>query len=98
MDSQRTQIAKLNGKNFQIWKFKLELLLTKEVVWDVVENEVPLEKTADWLKKNRQAKSIMGLLLDDSLLISIKNLKYAREYWVTLKAMYEKSSLVSWTS
>lgn len=71
------------------------MIFTKECVCDVEENEVPVEKTADWLKKNGQAKSIIGLLLRDSLMISIKNLKNARGYWETLWTMYEKSSLVN---
>lgn len=92
-DRNTTKIVLLNGKNYQNWKFKVELLLGKEGVWDVVNAEIPAAKTTEWLAKDSKAKGIIGLLVEDSLIVTIKKMRHAREYWMTLKDSYEKPSL-----
>ena len=37
----RLVMTKLNNANYQTWKFKMELLLTKEKLWDVVTDDPP---------------------------------------------------------
>lgn len=49
----RIAISKLNGGNYQVWKFKMELLLIKEELWDQVSSTAPTDATAAaaWKKK-----------------------------------------------
>lgn len=97
MEDIRGSICKLNGVNYQTWKFKLKLLLTKEGLWDVVEDGVPAlpAMTADWKMKDGKAKAVIGLLVEDSELITIKNLSFAKHYWDALKEVHEKPNLTN---
>lgn len=40
-DSMRIDVAKLNNENYQIWKYKIELLLIKEGLLSVIIEEPP---------------------------------------------------------
>lgn len=91
----RGSVLKLNNSNYQTWKFKLQLLLVKEGLWDLVTDDVPAIPDAIWKVKDGKAKAVIGLLVEDNHLIHIKNLNYAREYWNVLKEMYEKPNLVN---
>lgn len=64
----------LNESNFQIWKTKLELMLIRDDLWDVVDTEIPAEKTAQWVKQNGKAKAMIGLLVEDKQLLGIKKI------------------------
>lgn len=33
------KIAKLNNENYEIWQYRVQLLLMKENLWDVVNNK-----------------------------------------------------------
>lgn len=93
MEEHRTAMLMLNGTNYQVWKFKTELLLVKEGLWDTVSEEVPATKSEDWKKLDGRAKATIGLLVENSQVIHIKNLGHAHEYWESLKAIHEKASL-----
>jgi len=62
------RITKLNGTNYQTWKFKLELLLTKEDLWDTMPQDSPDPVTDEWHTKDRKARANIGLLLEDNQL------------------------------
>lgn len=50
MADSRFSIVKLNNGNYQIWKYKVELLLIKDELWHTV-NEIKPENPDDkWLK------------------------------------------------
>lgn len=93
MEDVKSRIERLGESNYQIWKIKIELLLIKEDLWDVVYKEIPATKTAEWLKSDGKARAVIGLLVDDNQLLVIKNLTTARDYWLTLKKIHEKTSL-----
>lgn len=38
-DSAKVQVTKLNDENYQVWKYKMELLLIKEDLWTVINDE-----------------------------------------------------------
>jgi len=61
-DNTLLRIAKLNNNNYQTWKFKVELLLTKEELWNVVSDEPPDPVTQQWRSKDQKAKANIGLL------------------------------------
>jgi len=51
-DSSRVQITKLNNTNYQVWKFKLKMLLIKEDLWNLVVDDAPPAPDADWRKRD----------------------------------------------
>lgn len=91
----KTIITKLNDKNYQLWKFKVEMLLTKDDLWDVVDKEKPEPAPEGWDKKDRQAKATIGLLCEDNQLILIRTQQTARGMWLALQSIHERSNLNS---
>jgi len=57
---------------YQTWKIKMELLLTKEKLWNVVTDDPPDPVTDEWSNKDKQARATIGLLLEDSQLHIIR--------------------------
>lgn len=97
MDNSKTStnIILLNSGNYQDWKFKVELLLMKEGVYDVVFEPIPEDKNAAWIKMDRKAKATIGLSVEDNQTINIRNLPHAADYWKALKELHEKPNLVN---
>lgn len=62
----RFAIEKLNGENYQVWSYKIELLLIKDDLWDVIKNNAPSPVIASWSKKDDQARATIGLLIEDN--------------------------------
>ena len=87
------RIAKLNSVNYQTWKFKVELLLTKEDLWDTVFQDPPDPVTPEWQAKDRKARATIGLLLEDSQLHHVRKEVTAKATWNALKQHHEKSTL-----
>jgi len=77
-------IVKLNNTNFQVWKYKVELLLTREDLWHTVDSDRSTAPDAHWLKADRQAHATIGLLIEDDQLRHIKNATSAKETWTAL--------------
>ncbi|KAK2575182.1 hypothetical protein KPH14_012892, partial [Odynerus spinipes] len=92
-ETPRVIISKLNNENYISWKYKLELLLIKEGLWDVVNENRPPEPDNAWLVRDGKAKATIGLLVEDDQLIHIRNAASARAAWIALKDYHEKSSL-----
>ena len=89
------KITKLNNSNYQTWKYKLEMLLLKEGLFDYVGKEKPSTTTSEWDVKDGKAKAIIGLLVEDNQLIHVRKLNTAKQYWEALKSYHEKSSLTN---
>jgi len=95
MADSRFSIVKLNNGNYQIWKYKVELLLIKDELWHTV-SEIKLDNPDEkWLKADRQAKATIGLLVEDDQLRHIRDAVSAREAWHTLKSYHQKASLTN---
>lgn len=96
-DLVRTGIVKLNNQNYSVWKFKLELLLIKDNLWEQMSTIKPenAEAAAEWQKKDDKARATIGLLAEDSQLIHIRKAETARQVWESLKNYHEKSTLTS---
>lgn len=94
MDS-RTYVEKLDGTNYNIWKFKTELILIKEGIWNVIKNERPENPDEKWLANDDKARATIGLLLENDQLLHIRNASSAKESWEVLKDYYEKPSLTN---
>ncbi|KMQ82714.1 msp domain protein [Lasius niger] len=59
------------------WKYRIEMLLIKEDLWDVVIGAPPSAATefAAWTKRDGKARAIMGLMVEDAQLVHIKTKK-----------------------
>jgi len=91
----RLVMTKLNNANYQTWKFKMELLLTKEKLWDVVSDDPPDPVTDEWSIKDKQERATIGLLLEDSQLHIIRKETTSKATWTALQRYHEKSTLSS---
>ena len=89
----RTVIAKLNRDNYVLWKYRMELLLRKEKVWDAIEKPAPANPDAAWTKKDTDATILIGLSLEDSEVFRISQCRTAKDAWNTPKSYHEKSTL-----
>ena len=92
-DSTVSRITKLNNQNYQTWKFKIELLLTKEDLWDTISEDSPNPTTTAWQLNDRKARATIGLLVEDNQLNLIRKLTTAKETWDALKKYHENSTL-----
>lgn len=88
-------IQKLNSDNYSVWSYKLELLMIKEKVWDVIQNAKPDPVTLAWLQKDNEARATIGLLVEDNLLEHIRNVKSTRDAWESLKGYHHKVTLTT---
>jgi len=71
------------------------LLLIKEGLWDVVSKAEPENPDAAWKTKEAQARTTIGLLVENNQLIHIRNKITAAETWKALKDYHQKTSLSS---
>src|SRR6218665_3209815 len=55
------KIENLNNQNYQTWKFKMELLLIKEDLWETVTKDIPDPVTAVWQTKHTKNNAIIIL-------------------------------------
>src|ERR1700733_9667699 len=94
-DKSHSKIAKLNNQNYQTWKFKVELLLIKEDLWEVITKEIPDPVTAAWQTKDGKARATIGLLVEDNQLHLIRKQITAKGSWQALQKYHEKATLSS---
>ncbi|GBN13868.1 hypothetical protein AVEN_129991-1 [Araneus ventricosus] len=89
------QIVKLNANNYSVWKFKMEMILIKEDLFHLIEDDMPSQPDEKYIKKDRQARAIINLCIEDSQIIHIKYETTAKATWNKLKAIHERSNLSS---
>lgn len=94
MSDAKFTIPKLSGMNWQTWKIRLEMLLSREDLWHVIAEDIPEEEGRNeaWKSANRKARATLVLLLEDSQLPLVKNCVYARDAFNALKAYHQKTS------
>lgn len=97
----KTVVDKLNGRNYFVWKFRMEHLLKKEKLWTAVEKNAPAlaadgsnEKEVELFnEKEEEALAWIVSLVDDSQLVHIRAMKTAKTAWKALKDHHEKNTL-----
>lgn len=91
------KIEKLNNHNYFTWKYKIELLLINEDLWDVITDEAPTAAAhlRNWRKRDNKARSTIGLTVEDSQLVHIRDKTTAQETWNALKEIHEKCTLTN---
>lgn len=91
----KVQLAKLNNKNYFQWKYKMELLLIKEKVWQTVSKPVPSPVTEIWTQNDEIARALIGLNIEDNQIPHVRTTTSAKEAWIALKNIHEKDSIVN---
>jgi hypothetical protein len=71
--SDKIEIEKFNGKNFELWKLKMEDILVDKEQWVIVDlGTTPTNmSTKDWVKLDRKKKSTIWLCLLDLVLLNV---------------------------
>src|SRR6218665_1289828 len=91
----RYMVAKLNNSNYQIWKFKIKMLLIREDTCTVVQGVTPDAVPDDWQRKDEKAQCTISLTVEDNKLIHICNCTSAKEMWKQLQKVHERFNLSS---
>ncbi|XP_071037145.1 copia protein [Parasteatoda tepidariorum] len=88
-------IEKLNQHNYSHWSFKMSMILIKEELYEIVTDTPPNPITADWSKKDKKARALINLCIDDNQIVHVREKETAKETWDTLKLIHERSNLSS---
>src|SRR6218665_1259601 len=91
----RYTVAKLNNSNYQIWKFKVKMLLIREDTWTVVQGDTPDPVPDDWQRKDEKAQCTISLTVEDNQPVHICNCTSAKDMWKQLQKVHERSNLSS---
>lgn len=96
MESKLT-ISKLNNNNYFTWKFRMQMILTKEKVWKTITESRPTLQTelAAWNTSDETARALIVLAVEDNQLSLIMDKLTARGTWDALKEFHQKSTVVS---
>lgn len=87
-------IAKLNGSNYQIWKFIIEKLLKREGTWKAISDHRPTDTNQaaidEWDVRDDKALSTIRFLVEDAQILHIRGKITAKEAWNALKSYHKK--------
>ena len=93
-------IDKFNKKNFNIWKFKIQMLLASMDIWDIVDGSKKTPPSnadprvlKEYQRRTKNTMSIIGLNMTDNQLVHIKSCKGSAEVWKTLCNIYDTKIL-----
>ena len=94
----RYTVAKLKNSNYQIWKFKVKMLLIREDTWKyIVQGDTPDPVPDFWQRKDEKAQCTISLTVEDNdnQLVHICNCTSAKGMWKKLQKVHERSNLSS---
>lgn len=89
------KFVQLNNQNWQTWKFRMEMLLTREELWYVIDTPKPTVNSSQWEKDDKKARATMGLCIAESQYGLIKAATSAKDFWSNLKKYHEKVTVTS---
>jgi len=81
----------LDGTNYHDWKFAVSLLMRRAGVWKIIE-DVSLKKEDGYSKLSEEALTIIGLTIDTSQYVLVRDIKDGPAAWQALAGVYEKPS------
>ena len=93
----RVTIAKFDGENFHLWKFKMQMMLKNKGLWDTLEggNGGKAVGEAEWKRKEERALALIVLSLSDGQLMHVQNSSTAKEAWEKLSNIHERKGLAN---
>lgn len=94
-ESAKISFPKLNANNWCSWKQRMEWLLEREGLWEVISEAKPEDDEIDdeWKVADRKARTNIGLFLEESQFKLVKNADSAREMWRALRDHHEKATM-----
>lgn len=95
MAEAKVQIERLNNFSWASWKFRMELLLVKDDLYEVVLQQKPTVVPAGWLAKDGKARAAIGLALENDQLCHVMGASTAYDMWQALKGYHERGSLTN---
>lgn len=93
----KINIEKLNINNYFQWKYKIQMFLKKEELWEVISDDAPTSAAAlrMWNRKDEKAQAIIALSVEDSQLVHIREEENAINMWNALKAAHELDTVTN---
>lgn len=96
-----TKYIQFDGTNFNNWKFRIQVLLEEKDLLefietplvDLIEDDDDLDEVNKIRMREKKCKSILVQCIHDSQLEYIKDKKYAKEIFDSLKAVFERTSV-----
>src|ERR1700755_560532 len=89
-------IEKLDGTNYHVWKFKMQLVLEDKELFGVIDGtDVKTEGSVEWVKRDKKARVTICLALSDSILATVRSCDTALSVWEKLASIFESKSLVN---
>lgn len=91
----------LNGNNYYNWKFRVQLILGENKVFDITNKEVKVENFTrdeeinEFKRKDNKAKSLIVQFVADNELECLRDQNTAYKMWKTLETKYETKGLPS---
>ena len=90
-----SSIPKLNGNNYHDWKFAIQMILRKAHCWDVISGQVakPAMRTGEdsWSKKSEEGLTTIGLTIEPTQFVYIRDITEGPAAWKALADIYEKN-------
>ncbi|XP_076638812.1 uncharacterized protein LOC143350676 [Colletes latitarsis] len=69
--------------------------MSQEKLWEVIRSERPATEDAVWVQKYNEARATIGLLVEDSQLQHMRNVKTSCEVWDSLQGYHQKATLTN---
>ena len=90
-------VEKLNGKNYQLWKIKIKMILIKKDTCNVIVSSFDSGKDnkENYDRNKDQVLATILLSSADKILIKVRNAKTDTEVWSIIQDFHEKSSIIS---
>lgn len=89
----KLSVEKLDATTYSTWKFKLEMLLIKECVWEVLTNHRPQNSPVAWIETDNNARATIYLSVQNDQLHVIRQCATTAEIWKSLQNYHERKSL-----
>jgi hypothetical protein len=94
--SRRVEIENFNGRNFELWKLKMENLLVDRDLWIFLSrSELVGMKQEDWDLSNKKSTRLIRICLANFVLLNVHEEKAATYLWKKLGDIYQGKSLVN---
>src|SRR5260370_28045123 len=92
-------VEKLDGTNYHVWKFKMQLILEDKELFGVIDGSDIKPDNGDalseWVKRDKKARVTVCLALSDSVLATVRSCDTAKGIWDKLASVFESKSLVN---
>jgi len=92
-ESKIVSVTKLDDTNYHSWKFKVKMLLIREGTWKCVQEPIPDDPDAEWVKQDEKAQSTISLTVSDNQIVHICKCETAKEMWDELQKVHERANL-----